>query len=133
MENSSQAQVMALVPLEHTARRSVSVIDLEANATGFQSESTFCRRSLNHMRMRQLIVSFLPEGHNACSSANGSANKAFAHLINLLSSFAMCSLNYSLVDTVLVFAACEMRNCVSVSIVDYDTLGNVESFDVILE
>jgi hypothetical protein len=53
-----------------------------------------------------------------CSSANGSA---------------VSSLNYSLSDTTLTFAACETKRCMSVSIVDDDTPGNVESFDVTLE
>ena len=36
-------------------------------------------------------------------------------------------------DTILMFAACEMRSCVNVSIVDDMILENTESFDVILE
>ena len=75
-----------------------------------------------------------------CSSANGSAGgkygictlKNYDYFILLLSS-TVSSLNYSLSDTTLTFAACETKRCMSVSIVDDDTPGNVGSFDVTLE
>ena len=42
-------------------------------------------------------------------------------------------MDYGGVDTILMFAACQMRSCVEVSIVNDTVLENVESFDVTLQ
>ena len=55
-------------------------------------------------------------------------------MIFLLSfSFAASSLDYGALNAILKFAACEMRSCVDVYIMDDITLENDESFDLTLE
>ena len=54
-------------------------------------------------------------------------------MTNFLSSFSVSPLDYIAVDTILMFAACQMRSCVNVTVVDDVILENVESFDLILE
>ena len=54
-------------------------------------------------------------------------------MISLLSSFSDSSLDYGVVDTILTFAACETRSCVSVFIMDDILLEDDESFNVNLE
>ena len=53
-------------------------------------------------------------------------------MISFLSLFTVSSLDYGVVDTFLVFAACEMRSCVDVFIMDDIILENDESFGITL-
>ena len=50
-----------------------------------------------------------------------------------ISSLAVAPMDYGAVDTLLSFAACQIRSCVNVSIINDVVLENVESFDVILD
>ena len=54
-------------------------------------------------------------------------------MLNFITSFSVRPLDYIAVDTILMFDACQMRNCVDVTIVDDLILENVESFDLYLE
>ena len=74
------------------------------------------------------------------STNNGSAGNEhyFIHyysiMTNLLFTFSAVSpTDYSAVDTTLIFAACQMRSCVNIFIVDDIILENDESFNVTLE
>ena len=53
--------------------------------------------------------------------------------IMIISSFSVAPMDYGTIDTILMFAACQMRSCVDVSIENDTVLENVESFDVTLE
>ena len=53
--------------------------------------------------------------------------------INFLSLIAGSSLENGAIDTILIFAACEMRSCVDVFIMDDKTLGNIETIHLTLE
>ena len=53
--------------------------------------------------------------------------------VSFLSSFTASSLEYGAVDSILRFAACEMRSCVYAFIMDDIILENGESFILTLE
>ena len=63
-------------------------------------------------------------------------NKKHSHakyISTIISSLAVAPMDYGAVDTLLSFAACQIRSCVNVSIINDVVLENVESFDVILD
>ena len=61
-------------------------------------------------------------------------NTEMLHTLNKLALFILCIgfLDYGVVNTILVFAACEMRSCVDVFITDDIILEKDESFGITL-